>query len=52
MHRYGQTYDAALKLFVALVQLDASGDVDANIAAAVALADEAAGGSQLVALPE
>ncbi len=38
---------------VALVQLDASDDVAANIATAVALADEAAGGgARLVALPE
>ena len=38
---------------VALVQLDARDDVAANIAAAVALADEAAaGGARLVALPE
>jgi predicted amidohydrolase len=38
---------------VALVQLDARDDIDANISAAVALADEAAaGGARLVALPE
>jgi len=38
---------------VALVQLDTRDDVAANIAAAVALADEAAaGGARLVALPE
>jgi predicted amidohydrolase len=38
---------------VALVQLDARDDVEANIAAAVTLADEAAaGGARLVALPE
>ena len=38
---------------VALVQLDARDDVAANIAAAAALADEAAaGGARLVALPE
>jgi deaminated glutathione amidase len=38
---------------VALVQLDAREDVEANIATAVALADEAAaGGARLVALPE
>ncbi len=38
---------------VALVQLDATDDCGANIAAAVALADEAAaGGARLVALPE
>jgi len=42
-----------VRLPVALVQLDAGGDVAANIAAAVALADEAAaGGARLVALPE
>ena len=42
-----------MRLPVALVQLDAGGDVAANIAAAVALADEAAaGGARLVALPE
>jgi predicted amidohydrolase len=42
-----------MRLPVALVQLDASDDVAANIAAAVALADEAAaGGARLVALPE
>ncbi len=42
-----------MHLPVALVQLDARDDVDANIAAAVALADEAAaGGARLVALPE
>ncbi len=46
-------YDAGMRLPVALVQLDASDDVDANIAAATALADEAAaGGARLVALPE
>lgn len=46
-------YDAAMHLPVALVQLDARADVTANIAAAVALADEAAaGGARLVALPE
>jgi len=40
-------------LSVALVQLDAREDVDANLSAAVALADEAAaGGARLVALPE
>jgi predicted amidohydrolase len=44
---------AAMRLPVALVQLDATGDVAANIATAVALADEAAaGGARLVALPE
>jgi predicted amidohydrolase len=42
-----------VRLPIALVQLDAAGDVAANIAAAVALADEAAaGGARLVALPE
>ena len=42
-----------MKLPVALVQLDATGDVDANIARAAELADEAAaGGARLVALPE
>jgi Predicted amidohydrolase len=40
-------------LSVALVQLDATDDVQTNIATAVALADEAAGGgARLVALPE
>jgi predicted amidohydrolase len=40
-------------LRVALVQLDASGDVEANVARAAALAEEAArGGARLVALPE
>ena len=42
-----------MNLAVALVQLDAREDVTANIAAAVALAEEAAaGGARLVALPE
>ena len=42
-----------MKLPVALVQLDATGDVDANIARGAELADEAAaGGARLVALPE
>src|SRR5512141_1273872 len=42
-----------MRLPVALVQLNATGDVDANIAAAVELADEAAAGdTRLVALPE
>ena len=42
-----------MRLPVALVQLDATDDVDANIAAAVNLAGEAAaGGARLVALPE
>jgi deaminated glutathione amidase len=42
-----------VKLSVALVQLDATGDVAANIARAAELAAEAAaGGARLVALPE
>jgi deaminated glutathione amidase len=42
-----------VKLAVALVQLDATGDVAANIARAAELAGEAAsGGARLVALPE
>jgi predicted amidohydrolase len=42
-----------MKLPVALVQLDATDDVAANLDAAVALTDEAAGsGARLVALPE
>jgi predicted amidohydrolase len=42
-----------MRLPVALVQLDATGDVAANIRSAVELADEAAaGGARLVALPE
>jgi len=42
-----------MKLRVALVQLDATDDVGANIERATALADEAAsGGARLVALPE
>ena len=46
-------YHGAMHLSVALVQLDATDDVAANIATAVALADEAAaGGARLVALPE
>ena len=46
-------YDGGMSLPVALVQLDATGDVDANIAARAELADEAAaGGARLVALPE
>lgn len=46
-------YDAPMTLKVALVQLDADDDVDANIARATALADEAAiAGARLVALPE
>ena len=41
------------RLRIALVQLDASSDVGANIARAAALAEEAArGGARLVALPE
>ncbi len=46
-------YDDRMKLSVALVQLDATDDVDANIERATALAAEAAaGGTRLVALPE
>src|ERR1044072_2396013 len=46
-------YDAAMTLSVALIQLDARDDVDANIATAVGLADDAArGGARFVALPE
>ena len=46
-------YDAPVHLPVALVQLDARDDVAANIASAVALADDAAaGGARLVVLPE
>ena len=42
-----------MRLSVALVQLDATGDVEANIDRATALADEAAaGGARLVVLPE
>ena len=42
-----------MRLPVALVQLDATGDVDANIDRATALADQAAaGGARLVVLPE
>ena len=41
-----------MKLSVAPVQLDATDDVERNIATAVALADEAADGARLVALPE
>jgi deaminated glutathione amidase len=42
-----------MRLPVALVQLDATGDVDANIERAIAMADEAAdGGARLVVLPE
>jgi predicted amidohydrolase len=42
-----------MTLSVALVQLDARDDVEANIAAAVGLADDAArGGARFVALPE
>ena len=37
-----------MKLSIALVQLDATADVAANIEAAVALADEAADGARLV----
>ncbi len=43
----------SMSLSVAVVQLDARDDVDANIATAVALADRAAAdGARLVALPE
>ena len=42
-----------MQLSVAIVQIDATRDVEANVGAAVALADEAAaGGARLVALPE
>jgi deaminated glutathione amidase len=41
-----------MRLTVALVQLDATGDVDANIDRATSLADEAANGARLVVLPE
>jgi deaminated glutathione amidase len=42
-----------MTLSVALIQLDARDDVEANIAAAVGLAEDAArGGARLVALPE
>src|SRR5688572_27910136 len=42
-----------MRLPVALVQLDATDDVEANISTAVTLAAEAAaGGARLVALPE
>jgi predicted amidohydrolase len=42
-----------MRLPVALVQLDATGDIDANIERATALASEAAaGGARLVVLPE
>jgi deaminated glutathione amidase len=43
---------AGVKLSVALVQLDATDDVEANLVVAVALADEAAAAARLVALPE
>jgi deaminated glutathione amidase len=47
------TYDGRVTLSVALVQLDARDDVEANIAAAVGLAAEAArGGARFVLLPE
>jgi deaminated glutathione amidase len=47
------TYDVAMTLSVALVQLDARDEVEANVAAAVGLADEAAGaGARFVLLPE
>jgi predicted amidohydrolase len=41
-----------VKLSVALVQLDATEDVERNVETAVALADEAAADARLVALPE
>ena len=42
-----------MKLRVALVQLDATDDLEANIARATAMADDAAAaGARLVALPE
>ncbi len=42
-----------MKLPIALVQLDATDDVEANIARAIAMADDAAAaGARLVALPE
>ena len=41
-----------MNLTVALVQLDATTDVDANLEAAVTLTDEAARDARLVALPE
>jgi predicted amidohydrolase len=50
--RAGHPYHGAVKLSVALVQLDATEDVDSNIEAAAALADEAAAGARFVALPE
>ena len=46
-------YPFGMRIAVAVVQLDATADVDTNIASAAALADEAAaGGARLVALPE
>jgi deaminated glutathione amidase len=51
--RRATAYDDRMQLSVALVQLDATDDVDGNIERATALADEAArGGARLVALPE
>jgi predicted amidohydrolase len=47
------TYDVAVILPVALLQLDTRDDIEANIATAVQLTEEAAaGGARLVALPE
>ena len=49
----GAPYDGAVKLSVALVQLDAGDDVERNLGAAVELADEAAAaGARFVGLPE
>ena len=49
----GSPYDWQMKLPVALVQLDATDDVEANIARAAGLAgDAASAGARLVALPE
>ncbi len=46
-------YDAPMRLPVALVQLDATDDVEANLAQALALTDDAATtGARLIALPE
>jgi predicted amidohydrolase len=46
-------YDAGMRLPVALVQLDATDEVDANIDRATTLAAEAAwGGARLIVLPE
>jgi predicted amidohydrolase len=41
-----------VKLSIALVQLDATHDVERNLDVAVTPANEAAGRAQLVALPE